>query len=447
MPTPPATPTTAPTPAEPKAAEPAAPSEATPSEPAAKPEAEAPAAAGADAAAEARRKETESADEASADKDVKRLLVPQAKAKILGRIELPAEAIKDAKRRSAPGGGRNPGNVDRNLRRAALRSTQSRTASRTGGRSGPGVRRGPGSGPGGRRGPGRGGRKGPTTGNLSSTVDPNKVIEIQPPITVKGLSEAIGVKVNDLIAALTFKLGVIGKNINSFLTNDEVELVALEVKRNIKLVERIQAEEELLQNLVEAAEDIQDEPRPPVVTFLGHVDHGKTSLLDRIIGIDVVSRRERRHHAAHPCLSDREGRAADRLSSTRRATRPSRQMRARGANLHRHRGAGGRRRRRRDAADRRGHQPRQGGRRADRRGAEQNRPARRQRGPGVAATGHQRAAAERMGRRRRAGQNVRPRPARASTSSAGYAADGRRAARVQGEPERPAVGRLPGVGA
>jgi hypothetical protein len=53
---------------------------------------------------------------------VKRLLVPEAKAKVLGRIELPPEAIRDAQRRSAPAQARNPGSVDRNLRQAALRS-------------------------------------------------------------------------------------------------------------------------------------------------------------------------------------------------------------------------------------------------------------------------------------------------------------------------------------
>ncbi|MCA8978009.1 MAG: translation initiation factor IF-2, partial [Planctomycetes bacterium] len=149
------------------------------------------------------------------------------------------------------------------------------------------VRRGPGVGGRGRAG-GRGrGRQGTTT-NLSSTVDPNKVIEITPPISVKALSEAIGVRVNDLIATLTFKLGVIGKHMNSFLSNDEIELIGLEVNRNIKLVEQQQAEEQLLQEIVSRAEDIDSTSRAPVVTFMGHVDHGKTSLLDALRQSDVV---------------------------------------------------------------------------------------------------------------------------------------------------------------
>ncbi|MBI5850207.1 MAG: translation initiation factor IF-2 N-terminal domain-containing protein [Planctomycetes bacterium] len=104
---------------------------------------------------------------------VKRLLVPEAKAKVLGRIELPPEAIRDAQRRSAPAQARNPGNVDRNLRQAALRSTQSRSAAPRG-RPAPGAqsgaRRGPAptSGPSGRPRPGgRGGKRG--GGGLSST--------------------------------------------------------------------------------------------------------------------------------------------------------------------------------------------------------------------------------------------------------------------------------------
>src|SRR5690606_30498515 len=132
------------------------------------------------------------------EKQVKKLLVPEARAKVLGRIELPPEAIRDAKRRSAPAASR----ADRDLRRAALRSTQTRSAGPAGARRGPGaggLRRGPSPGGPGRRGPATGGRRrGQTSGSLSSTVDPSKVVEIEPPITVKGLSEALGIKVNDL---------------------------------------------------------------------------------------------------------------------------------------------------------------------------------------------------------------------------------------------------------
>jgi hypothetical protein len=70
---------------------------------------------------------------------------------------------------------------------------------------------------------------------------------------VKGLSEAIGVKVADLIRALTFELGVAGKTINSFLEPEEVELIADAVNRNIKIVERREAEEELIGTIQEQA--------------------------------------------------------------------------------------------------------------------------------------------------------------------------------------------------
>ncbi len=229
--------------------------------------------------------------DAAEKKPVRKLIAPQAKAQVLRRIQLPQETIRDATRRSAPGGARNPGGVDGSLRRAAFQHTQSRSGTRAPG--GP-ARRGPG-GRGGPRGPGRGrdnrGRQGRQKGGLGLAIpiDPTKVVEIQPPLSVKGLSEALGVKVNQLIAALTFKLDIPGKTINSFLTPDEVELIALELDRNIKIVEHKEAEEELIQSLVEQATDETQTLRAPVVTFMGHVDHGKTTLLDALRKTDVIT--------------------------------------------------------------------------------------------------------------------------------------------------------------
>ncbi|MCA8948467.1 MAG: translation initiation factor IF-2, partial [Planctomycetes bacterium] len=123
---------------------------------------------------------------------------------------------------------------------------------------------------------------------ITPTVDPNKVVEVEEPVSIKALSEGLGIKVAELIATLTFKLGVPGKNINSFLTNDEVELVALELERKIKVVEHKAAMEELIEQLGESVADVETVERAPVVTFMGHVDHGKTTLMDALHHSDIA---------------------------------------------------------------------------------------------------------------------------------------------------------------
>jgi translation initiation factor IF-2 len=224
------------------------------------------------------------APEAEVD-PVRKLLLPQKKATVVGRIELPQETIRDATRRSAPA-------APRDIRRQALQKLQQRTGTRPPMQGG-GMRRPP-AGPGGMRG-GYGGRDAGRSGGFGARktktgpmLDPTKLVEVEEPVSMKALSEALGVKVTDLLQTFMFKLKIAGKNINSMLTNEEVELVGMELERNIKIVEHKEAMDELIEQLVEESEGEQQLLRAPVVTFMGHVDHGKTSLMDALRQSDVA---------------------------------------------------------------------------------------------------------------------------------------------------------------
>ncbi len=113
---------------------------------------------------------------------------------------------------------------------------------------------------------------------------PTGPVSVESGISVQNLSQALGVPMANIIKVL-MGLGQM-RTATQSLSDEEVELIAAEVGREVTIKHAADEEEE-----PEAFDDPDEalKARPPVVTIMGHVDHGKTTLLDAIRNARVVA--------------------------------------------------------------------------------------------------------------------------------------------------------------